>query len=303
MIVVPMREAVFVINPARTRHVELLKARCGQAAAQNGWGALFMGTEPGETGLELDAQLHVYAGSSGDRLVFAVGGDGTIRACAHALAGTGVALAIVPRGTANLFARALRVPTDLVAALSTGFRGRDVDLDLPEADGQTFVAMAGLGIDAAVVEGTPRLLKEHLGWLAYAVAAIPQIVGPAHEMTVRIDGADPLVRRAHCVVVANVGVLPGGFMLLGGARVDDGLLDVGVLSPHGAAGWLAIARRTVGGRHGAGRELEHYQGARIEVSSDAELWRQLDGDVMGRGHSFSVSVRAKALRVRVPLPP
>jgi hypothetical protein len=144
-----MREAVFVINPARTRHVELLTARCREAAVQNGWGALFMGTEPGETGPVLSSHLEAYAGRSGDRLVFAVGGDGTIRACAHALAGRGVALAIVPRGTANLLARALGVPSDLAAALSTGFSGRDVDVDLPEADGQTFVAMAGLGIDAA----------------------------------------------------------------------------------------------------------------------------------------------------------
>ena len=298
-----MREAVFVINPARTRHVELLTARCREAAAQNGWGALFMGTEPGETGPVLSSHLEAYVGRPGDRLVFAVGGDGTIRACAHALAGRGVALAIVPRGTANLLARALGVPSDLAAALSTGFSGRDVDVDLPEADGQTFVAMAGLGIDAAVVEGTPRLLKDHLGWLAYAVAAVPYLVGPAHEITVRIDDAEPLVRHAHCVVVGNVGVLPGGFTLLRGARVDDGLLDVGVLSPGGVSGWLAVARRTIGGRPGAGRELEHYQGARIEVTSEAELWRELDGDIIAPGRSLSVSVRAKALRVRVPRSP
>ena len=163
-----MRQAAFVINPVRARHVELLKARCRQAAARHGWEALFMGTEAGETGPELSSHLEVYAGQPGDKLVFAVGGDGTVRACAHALAGSGIALAIVPRGTANLFARALGVPSDLAGALFTGFCGLDLDVDVPDADGQTFVAMAGLGIDAAVVEGTPKLLKDYLGWLAYA---------------------------------------------------------------------------------------------------------------------------------------
>jgi undecaprenyl-diphosphatase len=184
--------------------------------------------------------------------------------------------------------------------LSTGFGGRDVYVDLPAANGQTFVAMAGLGIDAAVVEGTPKVLKDYLGWLAYAMAALPRLAGPAHEITVQIDGAGPVVREAHCVVVANVGILPGGFMLLRGARVDDGLLDVGVLSPRGVVGWLLLARRTVGGRHRPQRDLEHFQGANIEVSSRTELWRQLDGDVIGLGRSLSVSLRAKALRVRVP---
>jgi undecaprenyl-diphosphatase len=65
-------------------------------------------------------------------------------------------------------------------------------------------------------------------------------------------------------------------------------------------GWLLVARRTVGGRHPPGRDLEHFQGAHIEVSSSTELWRQLDGDVIGLGRSLSVSLRAKALRVRVP---
>jgi diacylglycerol kinase family enzyme len=259
-----------------------------------------MGTEAGETGPQLSTHLQDYVGRPGDKLVFAIGGDGTVRACAHALAGRGIALAIVPRGTANLFARTLGVPSDLAGALATGFDGRDVDVDLPQADGETFVAMAGLGIDGAVVEGTSKLLKDHFGWLAYAVAAVPQLAGPRHEITVRIDDRDPLVRQAHCVVVGNVGVVPGGFVLLRGARVDDGLLDVGVLSPAGAVGWLRLARQTVGGRSGTGRELEHFQGAHIEVSSATQLWRQLDGDVIGPGRSLSVSVWAKALRMRVP---
>ncbi len=296
----PMREAAFVINPVHTRHVELLKARCRQAAARNGWGAVFMGTEAGETGPQLSRHLEAYAGRPGDKLVFAVGGDGTVRACAHALAGRGIALAIVPRGTANLFARALGVPSDLGRALSTGFGGGDVYVDLPTADGQSFVAMAGLGIDAAVVKGTPKVLKDYLGWLAYAMAALPRLAGPTHEITVRIDDGEPLVREAHCVVVANVGVLPGGFMLMRGARVDDGLLDVGVLSPRGVVGWLLGARRAVGGRQRPGPDLEHFQGAHIELSSSTELWRQLDGDVIGPGRSLSVRLRAKALRVRVP---
>jgi undecaprenyl-diphosphatase len=295
-----MRQAAFVINPVRARHVALLKARCRQAAARQGWGALFMGTEAGETGPELSSHLEVYAGQPGDKLVFAIGGDGTVRACAHALAGSGIALGIVPRGTANLFARALGVPSDLAGALSTGFCGQDMDVDVPDADGQTFVAMAGLGLDADVVEATPKVLKDYLGWLAYALAAVPHLARPVHEITIQVDGAAPMVRDAHCVVVGNVGLLPGGFSLLKGARIDDGLLDVGVLCPRGIVGWLAVARRTVGGRHRTGPELEHFQGSRIEVSSTIELCRQLDGDVIAPGRSLSVRLRPRALRVRVP---
>ena len=140
-----MRQAAFVINPVRTRHVELLKARCRQAAARHGWGALFMGTEAGETGPELSSHLEVYAGQPGDKLVFAVGGDGTVRACAHALAGSRHCPGHCPRGDGELVRPGPECPSDLAGALSTGFRRPDLDVDLPEADGQTFVAMAGLG--------------------------------------------------------------------------------------------------------------------------------------------------------------
>ena len=68
--------------------------------------------------------------AAGASLVFAAGGDGTVRACAEALAGTGVPLAIVPLGTANLTARALGVPSQGGRAVEAGFGGRDHAIDL-----------------------------------------------------------------------------------------------------------------------------------------------------------------------------
>ena len=164
----------------------------------------------------------------------AAGGDGTVRACAHALAGTGVPLAIVPRGTANLAARALGLPSRLDAALAAGFGGRDRRIDLAGADGMLFAAMAGIGLDAAVVGGTPDVLKRHLGWLAYAAGGVTRLAGRRRMFTLRLDGGPPLARLARSVVVGNVGLLPGGFALLPDARLDDGLLDVADPRPRGA---------------------------------------------------------------------
>ena len=81
-------------------------------------------------------------------------------------------LAIVPRGTANLAARALRIPARLDAAFATGFGGHDRQVDLAEADRMPFAAMAGIGLDAAVVDSTPDLLKRRLGWTADAAGGV-----------------------------------------------------------------------------------------------------------------------------------
>src|SRR5262249_41830409 len=108
----------------------------------------------GRGGVQAGRALTRRAVAAGASLVFAAGGDGTVRACAEALAGTGVPLAIVPLGTANLTARALGVPSQGGRAVEAGFGGRDhtIDLALEEGAGGTwFAAMAGIGLDAAVV--------------------------------------------------------------------------------------------------------------------------------------------------------
>ena len=94
--------------------------------AGSGWEPVLAETGPGESGLGLTRQ----AVADGAGLVFAVGGDGTVRACAQALAGTGIPLAIVPLGTANLTARALGIPARAGQAIDAGFRGRERGIDL-----------------------------------------------------------------------------------------------------------------------------------------------------------------------------
>jgi undecaprenyl-diphosphatase len=295
-----LRQALFVISPAGIRHLHLLEEHCREAAAAYGWRPELLVTTEGERSAELHHDLSSYARQGGEKLVFAVGGDGTVRACAHDLARSGVPLSIVPRGTANLFAKAIGAPVDLRQALRAGFAGEERWVDMAFAGGgQPFVAMGGIGLDAAVVEATPRFFKEHLGWLGYAATSLGQVVHPGTSMTVRLDGREPVVRRAYAVVVGNVGILPGGFTLLPGASIDDGLLDVGVLQPRGLAGWLSLARHVVAGTEVSGH-FEHFQASKVEICADEELPRQLDGDLLPHGRCLSVEVAGRALLVRVP---
>ena len=251
----PMPSAAVIINRTLVRDLSRFRRRCREAAAATGWEPSFLETTLGDPGPG-QARSAVAAGA---RMVVAAGGDGTVRACAHALAGSQVPLAIVPLGTANLAARALGVPPGTGGALATAFGGHERRIDLAaarlagaagRADAArtlTFAAMAGIGLDAEVVAATPRLLKRRAGWLAYAAAGAAHLPGRGEWFTVRLDDGEPLARRARCVVVGNAGLLPGGFALLPRARLDDGVLDVGILAPVGPAGirsgcWLLASR-------------------------------------------------------------
>jgi diacylglycerol kinase family enzyme len=291
--------AAFVVNRTRVRDWAQVSAHCRAVAAACGWAPLLLETAADDAGAGLTRR----ALAAGAGLVFAVGGDGTVRACAQALAGTPVPLAIVPRGTANLTARALGVPAGLGAALGVGFGRHERRIDLAVADGITYTAMAGIGVDAAVVGGTPDGLKNRAGWLAYAAAGAWHALGPRTTFQVRLDGAAPLIRRARSVVVGNAGLLPGGFALLPGARLDDGVLNVGILAPLSPLGWARVGYRVITGSRHDDRRLERHQARRIEIHAAGELPREVDGEVIAPGRSLTVTVVPAALLVRVPRPP
>jgi diacylglycerol kinase family enzyme len=289
-----------VVNCARVRDTAGLRDACQRAAAAAGWQPpLLLPTTPGDPGTG-PASRAVQAGAA---LVVAVGGDGTVRACAQALAGTGVPLAIVPVGSANLTARALGLPGRLVPALDVAFRGQNRQIDLGSADGAAFAAMAGIGLDAAVVAGARGLTKRLVGWPAYAAAATAQLLRRPVAFTIRIDGGEPLTRLARCVTVGNSGALPGGFSIMPDARLDDGRLDVVVLAPSGPLGWTDVGYRVALGSRRDDVQLERFRAGTIEiraVESGVGLPRQVDGELIKPSTELTVRVLPGALLVRVP---
>jgi len=293
-----MRRAAIVINSTLARDLGRFRRRCREAATAGGWEPSFLETTLDDRGFGLAGA----AVAAGTRMVVAAGGDGTVRACAQALAGTEVPLGIVPLGTANLAARALGIPPRVGGSLATAFGGHERRIDLAVAGELTFAAMAGIGLDAEVVAATSRLLKRRAGWLAYAAAGVAHLAGRGERFTVRLDDDEPLARQARCVVVGNAGLLPGGFTLLPQARLDDGLLDVGILAPAGPGGWLRVAHRVLTGNGRDGRQLERHQARRVEIRAETELPREIDGEVITPGRSLTVTLLRRALTVRVPPP-
>lgn len=290
-----MPEVSFVVNGSLARGGGHLLALCEEAAARSGWSAGFLVTQKAEEGVSAASG----AALDGADLVVAVGGDGTVRGCAEGLAGTGVPLGVVPHGTANLLARSLRIPGQAREALAVALcSGTERAIDLAVADGVPFTAMAGMGLDAAVVAATR--LKHQFGWLAYALSGAAHLAVPPSAFTIRLDDGPPIERTARSVVAGNSGLLPGGFSLLPDARLDDGLLDVGVLAPRGPFGWTRLAARVLTRGSRQDRMLERFQARRVEISSPALLPREVDGEVVAAGHSLTVTIQPGALVVRVP---
>jgi undecaprenyl-diphosphatase len=295
-----MPAVAFIVNGTLAGSGHRFQGLCQAAAVHAGWTPDFLITDKAGDGTEA-ARRFALAGAD---LVVAVGGDGTVRCCAEGMVDTGVPMGIVPLGTANLLAKTLGIPAHPRAALRIAFGSTadgtviDRKIDLALADGIPFTAMAGIGLDAAVVAATH--LKHQLGWLAYAMSGAAHLAIPPATFTIRLDDGEPITRAAQCVVAGNSGLLPGGFSLLPAARLDDGLLDVGILAPAGLLGWARVATRVLVHSHYEDRQLERFRARRVEITASRPLPREVDGEVIFDESSLTMELRPGALLVRAP---
>ncbi|CAM5788064.1 diacylglycerol/lipid kinase family protein [Cellulomonas persica] len=265
--------------------------------------------------------------TNGADVVVAVGGDGTVRAVASALVGTGIPMGLLPLGTGNLLARNLDIPVgNPLAALEVALGGRDRTIDvgwltvvhaahLAETDGirahnddeHLFLVIAGLGFDAAMVADTDDDLKARVGWIAYFVAGIKHLHGRRTRVHVRIDDSPATSARLRSLLVGNCGKLPGGLTLLPDAVVDDGWLDVAAIDTRGGvAGWAQLFGEVVlqgvgvkGMPKGVGR-IDHTRARHIRVVVSGGEQAQVDGEVIGRVTEVTARVDPDALVVRAP---
>lgn len=299
----PKRDLAVVLNPSKVEDVEQFETIVTQMAADAGWSEprwLYTTVEDSGAGQAHDAAV------GGADLVIVCGGDGTVREVCAELAGTGVPVGIVPAGTGNLLARNLDIPLFLRAAIDIALTGQDRAIDMVEVSGDGiedshFLVMAGMGFDAAIMEGVNEDIKQKVGWLAYVWSALKALMFPAMKVEVAVDGGEFTTHRARTVVAGNVGSLQGGMTLLPEATIDDGRLDVVLLYPRRFLSWIPLVLRVLSRREKkAGESVARYTGRTIVVRASQDVPRQLDGDTIGPGHELHMECIHGRLLVRVP---
>jgi YegS/Rv2252/BmrU family lipid kinase len=299
-----MARAFVIFNPAargeKNRRVQrFLEAK---AAGDPAW-TLAPTSAPGHA-----KQLAARAVADGYELIVAAGGDGTINEAINGIATSGVPLAIVPLGTANVFARELGIPRNLYAAwhIVTHGKPRSIDLACADAGGakRYFAQLAGVGFDASAVQRASWELKKKIGPLSYIWAGLQTLAHPMPAIEVSVNG-----RGTHslgpAVLIGNGRYYGGGFGVFPQAKLDDGLLDVCMF---GNCGFLDVLRYTQGvfrGVHTKFRDVHYFQTSELLCSPALCLQRagpvlfEVDGELAGETPvRFSVSPRA--LRVLVP---
>ncbi|WP_144720545.1 diacylglycerol/lipid kinase family protein [Agrococcus jejuensis] len=315
-----MRAAV-VYNPVKADRRALEKAIEG--AQPDDWDeAVWFETDADDDGRKaVEAAI-----AEGVDVALVAGGDGTVRMAAELLAGTDIALAVLPSGTGNLLARNLGIDlTFLRASVRTAYDGKDRRIDVGWAEFEredgakakhAFVVIAGFGLDAAMVQNTDAELKKKVGWLAYVDAIVKSVQRIQRvRMRYRVDGGQQRTVGLNTLMVGNCGALTGNVVLLPDARIDDGRLDVAILRPKDAFGWLQVVkyvtvnsalltrvlrRKRLIGPQKAVPTLGYGQCAEFKARLDEPMPVQIDGDPYGEAIAMRFSIQPGALTVKAP---
>jgi len=288
------RRALFVVNPALLGTGSDFGGRLIELAEQLGWEAMVLETSAGLNVEAIGAAL-----SRRDfQLVLAAGGDGTVAEVMAAAHQQNVPMGIVPRGTANIVARELGLPTAWRKATRRALERfpatRPVDL-VRVNDGYSALA-SGIGFDATVMRYTPRALKYWLGRAAYLVAGawwLPQ--APLFECTIRADG-EAIEMTAVVVLVVNAGMLGAAPFRFGpNIAIDDGWLDIVVYRPRTAGERAGILWRIVRQR-ADGSSMMQRKARSVEIKAPDLQWYEVDGEVH-RGNVLRAEIVPGGVRV------
>lgn len=225
------------------------------------------------------------AADEGADVVVAIGGDGHVGACANGVLGSETALAIVPAGAGNDFARAIGLdhkrPLSNLTLLDRS-PSRRVDAVRAEGPGwsRSYVCIGGTGFDSEANDVANRITRVR-GTARYVLAVLKTLARfQPEDFVIRMDG-DEYRLRAMMIAVANAPSYGGGMKVCPDASVDDGLADVCVVGAMSKLRFLATFPKVFTGRHVTHPAVTMLRGAKVEIDASRKFAVYGDGEPFG----------------------
>ncbi|TCT18908.1 diacylglycerol kinase [Melghiribacillus thermohalophilus] len=216
-------------------------------------------------------------------VVIAAGGDGTINEVINGLAEkpNRPKLGVIPAGTTNDFARAIRVSKGIHKALDVIIAGHTRALDIGRVNNQYFINIAGGGKLTELTYEVPSKLKTMLGQLAYYLKGIEML--PSIRPTyVEIEYDGTLFKGDIMLFLLSNSNSVGGFEKLApAARMDDGLFDLIILKKTNIAEFVRLASHALRGQHIHDKQVIYTQANQVKVYTEEKMQLNLDGEYGG----------------------
>jgi diacylglycerol kinase (ATP) len=237
------------------------------------------------------------ASLAGWDVVAAAGGDGTINEVVNGLtrARGQAALAVIPLGTANDFARGLGIPQDCEAALRVAADGTRARVDVARVNRRCFINVSTGGFGADATQDAGRGIKRWLGPFAYLVRGTQKLAAfePFHA-TFTADDAVAYEGPFAFFAVGNARQTGGGTRIAPRADIGDGMLDVVVVGDVSRLDLLSLLPDLRAGTHLESPHVHYFRARRLVVTSTDDLAVNADGEaVAGTTYSYELHQRGQ----------
>ncbi len=226
-------------------------------------------------------------------VVTAVGGDGSINEIAKALVKTETALAIIPCGSGNGLARALRIPVQPWRAVKFLNSAEFKTIDTCQVNDKFFLSIAGAGYDSQVARRYEFFPGR--GFKTYFLAIITSFYQyKPLEYEINIDGVT-IKRTALLVTVCNSSQYGYGFRISPKASLTDGLLDVVIVKkPEPWRVPFVLFNIAIGLAHKS-KCFEILQGKHVELFGNKKRWVNLDGETVRLDQTLNFEVEKNSI--------
>lgn len=235
---------------------------------------------------------------SGCKAVVIVGGDGSINQVGATLAGTDVALGIIPAGSGNGLSRSLGISLNPKKAVENinNFNFRTIDTGL--ANGKAFMNMSGVGFDAAVAHAFHQ--QKTRGLFKYFMVGVPLLFNyKLQTYRINADGRK-FKRKAWQIALANSPQYGNDALVAPKAEVDDGLLDAVVLNPMPIFQMFLNFYRLFQGTLHTSKYIKTFKFKEMTITQERDEVSHLDGDPFDLGKVIEIRIRPMSLKVIVP---
>jgi len=220
----------------------------------------------------------------GYEYIFAAGGDGTIYEVINGMGGMEhrPTLGVIPAGTTNDLARALKLPRNLKQAAQVLSEGHTMPLDLGRAGEQYFVNIASMGRLTEITYETPSRLKTYLGRLAYYVKGLEKLPS-AKPVHLKVESRDFTYEGAvSLLLVANSNSVAGFEKMTPEASLSDGIFDVLLVKACSLPDLVRLATQAMKGEHFQNEHVLYFQTNELQVDTLDQVKLNLDGEYGGQ---------------------
>jgi len=229
--------------------------------------------------------------------VVAVGGDGTVNEVARGLRGTETALGIIPMGSGNGFARHLNIPIRPNRAIEMLNHSEPIRVDYGLANGKLFVSTCGTGFDAVVADHFAGSNKR--GFATYFQNALKEVFSYTPQ-TYHIvgDGLD-VTHKAFLITFANANQWGYEALIAPKASVQDGKMDIMLMSSHAILGSASLALRLFAGSIDDSHFMDTLRAKEVTLFREEAAPFHIDGDPVDMDKDIHIKIVEDGLRVLV----